>query len=208
MDQIDMTGKACPMPVVEAKKALASPQTQGIIMKVDNMVAVQNLDKMAISRDYLLSHKEANGVFEVTIKKGAESQKNGKQPLFEKKSEDVPGAQPSTGKNLVVMIGSDTLGRGEEELGKILMKSFIYSLAALDDAPSAVIFMNRGAYLTTEGSNTISDLRALGEKGAEILTCGTCLNYYNLTDAIEVGSVIDMYGIVERIARADSIINM
>ena len=202
-----MTGKACPMPVVEAKKALASPQTQGIIMKVDNMIAVQNLDKMAISREYLLSHKEANGVFEVTIKKDEGAQKYGKQPLSERKTEEEP-EQASPAKTLVVVIGSDVLGSGEEELGKILMKSFIYSLAALDDAPSSVIFMNRGAFLTTEGSNAISDLKALEEKGTEILTCGTCLNYYNLTDSIEAGSITDMYGIVERMARADSTINV
>ena len=207
MDQIDMTGKACPMPVVEAKKALASPQTQGIIMKVDNMIAVQNLDKMAISREYLLSHKEENGIFEVTIKKDEGLQKYGKQPLAERKTADEP-EQPLPGKTLVVLIGNDVLGGGEEELGKILMKSFIYSLAALEDAPSAVIFMNRGAYLTAEGSNTISDLKALEEKGTEILTCGTCLNYYNLTDSLEAGSITDMYGIVERMALADSIINI
>ena len=208
MDLIDMTGRACPMPVVEAKKALALPQTQGIIMKVDNMIAVQNLDKMAISREYLLSHKEANGIFEVTIQKDAEIQKYGRQPPAQSKVENGHEAQPLSPKNLVVVIGSDTLGSGEEELGKILMKSFIYSLAALDDVPSAVIFMNRGAYLTAEGSNTVSDLKTLEEKGAEILTCGTCSNYYKLTDSIEVGSMIDMYGIVERMARADSIVNM
>ena len=208
MRQIDMTGRACPLPVVEAKKALAPPETQGIVIKVDNKIAVQNLEKMASSRGYSLSFKEADdGSFDVTIQKGPDfgEYENNSLSILKKSVMNGPGP---IDKNLVVVIGSDTLGRGEEELGKILMKSFIYSLSELDIAPVAVIFMNRGAYLSAKGSNTVSDIKRLEEKGAEILTCGTCANYYNLTDSIEAGAITDMYKITEIMAQARSVINI
>ena len=109
---------------------------------------------------------------------------------------------------LVVSIGSDKMGQGTDELGKILIKSFIYSLTELAVPPKCVIFFNSGALLTSDGANTIDDLTKLEEKGAEILTCGTCVNYYNLQDKLAVGAVSNMHEIAQRMASANNIINI
>jgi selenium metabolism protein YedF len=109
---------------------------------------------------------------------------------------------------LAVVVSRDTMGEGAEELGKILIKGFIYSLSELPTPPSCVIFLNSGARLTTEGANTVEDLKKLGEKGAEVLTCGTCVNYYGLQGKLAVGAITDMYGITERIAAAAKVMNI
>ena len=110
--------------------------------------------------------------------------------------------------NVVVTISADTMGNGAEELGKILIKSFIYSLTELPKPPKSVLFFNGGALLTTEGANTIDDLKTLESKGTEILTCGTCINYYGLQDKLTVGAVTNMYEISTRMASADNVINI
>ena len=109
---------------------------------------------------------------------------------------------------LVVIISRDTLGAGAEELGKILIKGFIYSLTELDPPPGFIAFINSGVCLTSEDSNSIDDLKKLEEKGTEILTCGTCSNYYKLQDKLAVGSIGNMSGITERMATARSVINI
>ena len=105
----------------------------------------------------------------------------------------------------IVVISRDTMGEGAEELGKILIKSFIYSLTELPVPPRYVIFFNSGARLASCDSNTIDDLKKLEQKGTEILTCGTCVNYYGLQDKTAVGSIANMYGITEKIASAGNI---
>lgn len=98
------------------------------------------------------------------------------------------------------------MGEGEAELGNILMKGFIYALTQLETLPSTVLLYNKGAYLSCEGSPVLEDLQILSEAGVEILTCGTCLNYYGLGEILKVGSVANMYMIVETQAKADLII--
>ena len=75
-----------------------------------------------------------------------------------------------------------------------------------DQLPSTILFYNGGAKLTTEDSASLEDLRLMEQQGVEILTCGTCLNYYGLTEKLAVGSVTDMYTIVERLSRAEKVI--
>ena len=195
--QIDATGKACPIPVIEAKKALAGDDATGASVRVDNIIAVQNLEKMASGYGYGFSYSEGEGgIFTAMISKGPGAA--GQPAPFER----APGKKP------VVLISSDTLGNGEQELGKILMKGFIYSLTELAETPSAVIFINRGAFLTAAGANTVPDITVLAEKGAEVLTCGTCSKYYGLAESLACGQITDMFGIVERLAAAGSVISL
>lgn len=104
------------------------------------------------------------------------------------------------------MISSDRMGEGEAELGHILIKGFVYALTQLDKLPDTILLYNKGAYLSCEGSAVLEDLKTLSENGTEILTCGTCLNYYGLEEKLAVGTVANMYHIVDIQARADKII--
>lgn len=203
MKLIDVLGKPCPIPVIEAKKALA--EVDSVRVKVDNIVAVQNLEKMANGYGYDFSYIEGSqDCYEVTINR------NGKSvpvpnPVYSK-SETVQSNAPSGGP--LVVISRNTMGDGAEELGKILIKGFIYSLTELRTPPECVIFLNAGAYLTSDTANTIDDLKKLEEKGTKILTCGTCVNYYGLQDKLAVGTITDMYQIAEKMACANNVINI
>ena len=108
--------------------------------------------------------------------------------------------------NRVVVIRSSYMGEGSEELGSVLIKGFIYALSQQDNPPETMLFYNGGATLTTEGSDSIEDLKSLEAQGVEILTCGTCLDYYHLKDKLVVGGVTNMYSIVESMAEAGKII--
>lgn len=99
------------------------------------------------------------------------------------------------------------MGTGNDELGKVLIKGFIFAVTQLDKLPKTMLFYNGGATLTTEGSDSLEDLKSLEAQGVEIMTCGTCLDYYGLKDKLAVGSVTNMYSIVETQAKATKIIN-
>lgn len=106
----------------------------------------------------------------------------------------------------VVVIASDRMGEGNDELGKVLIKGFIYAVSQLDELPKKILFYNGGATLTVEGSDSLEDLRFMETQGVEILTCGTCLDYYQVKDKLAVGSVTNMYSIVEAMSEAGKII--
>ena len=111
-----------------------------------------------------------------------------------------------TGAGLVVAVASDVMGQGSDELGATLMKGFLFALGQLPQLPGTVLFYNGGATLTTEGSDSLEDLKSLEAMGVEIMTCGTCLDYYGLKEKLAVGSVTNMYSIVETLAGASKII--
>jgi selenium metabolism protein YedF len=206
MKIIDMLGKPCPMPVIESKKALAEQAIGSVLVKVDNFVAVQNLEKMAKGYGYEFSFSEkATDSFEVAISKGRQENLN-ESPLNNVPSNVIPSDNASS--DMAVVIGKDSMGQGADELGKILIKGFIYSLTELQTPPKHVIFFNSGVYLVSDESNTIDDLKKLEEKGVEILACGTCVNFYNLQDKLAVGTVVNMYDITERMASVSKIINI
>lgn len=109
-------------------------------------------------------------------------------------------------KKIAVMITTDAIGTGEEELGHNLMKSYIYSLTEADVKPETIMFLNRGVYLTTEGSPVLEMIKQLEADGVEILSCGACLDYYKLSDALKAGTVTNMYSNVEIMHEADNTI--
>lgn len=199
---LDMTGKPCPIPVIEAKKALrgASPG-QRVQLLVDNDVARQNLEKMATGQPHTV------GGHAFTY----EAQEDGNILVTITAAERQASAEDTGG--LVVAIGCEWMGNassgvGSDELGRILMKSFLYSLTELDVPPEHLLFYNSGIYLTTQGANTLEDLRTLEQKGTVIHSCGTCLDYYQLKEKLAIGSITNMYAIAAAMAEADRLINL
>lgn len=203
--KVDAMGDQCPIPVIKTKKALKEiTETTLVEVHVDNEIAVQNLSKMAKQKN--LEYKcEKLEEQHYIIKIKAESEGvsiQQKAPAENDKEICYPDRKSST----VVVLSSNQMGNGSEELGQILMKGFIFALTELDELPSTVLLYNSGVKLSTEGSNSIEDLKTLQAQGVEILSCGTCLNYYNLTEKLQVGDVTNMYFILEKMAQADKII--
>lgn len=198
---VDAVGDQCPIPVVKATKALREMREPGALeVRVDNEIAVQNLTRMAAG-NHLPAKAEKKGehLFVVTMEVAAPA---GDAPVEEPALSCVPDARG----DLVVAVDSETMGRGSDELGKLLMKSFLFAVSQLPQLPRTILFYNGGAKLTVEGSASLEDIKGLEERGVEIMTCGTCLNYYGLTDKLAVGAVTNMYSIVEKLAGASRII--
>lgn len=109
--------------------------------------------------------------------------------------------------NTVVVLSSDKMGEGDDKLGRTLLKNFIYALKEQVHLPKTILIYNSGVYLVAKGSDSLEDLKHLESQGVQILTCGTCLNYYQLTESLEVGTVTNMYTIAEKQMSANKIIN-
>lgn len=200
--KVNAVGKQCPLPVIEAKKALEEMKGTGIVeVSVDNEIAVQNLKKLAAHKKLESSdEKLSNDLYIVKIKVSGEGEE-------EKSVEDEIETAPEIGKkNTVVVLGSHIMGNGSDELGEILMKGFVFALTKQNTLPKTVLLYNSGVKLASEGSDSIADLKVLEEEGVEILACGTCLNYYELSDKLQVGSVTNMYEIVEKMTEASLIV--
>ncbi len=199
MITVNAMGDNCPIPVIKTKKAMqALTGAETIEVLVDNEIAVQNVSKMAASAGgQVSSEKLGEGEYKITIQmEGA--------PVSESQAEE--SCMPDARDNTVVVVASDRMGEGNDELGKVLIKGFIFAVTQLDTLPKAMLFYNGGATLTTEGSDSLEDLKSLKAQGVEILTCGTCLDYYGLKDKLAVGSVTNMYSIVETMANAEKIL--
>ncbi|OUO31288.1 sulfurtransferase-like selenium metabolism protein YedF [Lachnoclostridium sp. An298] len=213
MITVNAMGDICPIPVVKTKKALGELNGPGEIeVLVDNETAVKNVTKMARSSGAEAESEQlGDKQYRVLITVGedaAEKLKSAKspavQPQGQTQQEAAAGCRTCVG--TVVAVGSDRMGEGSEELGHILIKSFIFALTQLDDLPDKILFYNGGAKLTVEGSESLEDLRTLEEQGVEIMTCGTCLDYYRIKDKLAIGGVTNMYSIVETLQSAMSVI--
>lgn len=192
MVTVDAMGDACPIPVIKTKKAIAQMNGCGELeVFVDNEIAVQNVSKMA-----------ANEGGDVTSEKIAE----GKYRVEIRLSSVDKVEKEETEKHTIVVVSSDRMGSGNDELGKALIKGFIFAVTQLEKLPEKMLFYNGGAVLTCEGADTLEDLKSLEAQGVEILTCGTCLDYYGMKEKLQVGSVTNMYAIVEAMSQADRII--
>ncbi|KGP76272.1 response regulator SirA [Desulfosporosinus sp. Tol-M] len=200
---LDARGKTCPIPVVETNKVLATLQEgDSVEVTVDNFIAVQNLSKMAEQKHLIVTSEkidEDNYLVTLTVTAASSNETT-------KAAEETVCIPDSRLERTVVVLSSNKMGEGDEKLGLTLMKGFIYALTEQDRLPETVLLYNNGAKLSVQGSDSLADLKLLESQGVEILTCGTCLNHYGLTEKLGVGSVTNMYVIVEKQIRATKIV--
>ena len=203
MIKVNAIGDACPIPVVKTLNAIKELKGADVIeTMVDNETAVQNLIRMADKKGCKVNaEKFSDNEFKVVIEVGEAALA---APID---TENVVCELPKNGKkNTVVVISSKAMGHGGDELGTALMKGFIFALSQQETLPTTILFYNGGANIPVEGSVSLEDLKNMEAQGVEILTCGTCLNFYDLTDKLAVGEVTNMYTIVEKMTGADLII--
>ncbi len=197
---VNAIGDACPIPVVKAKKALDGMKEAGILeIHVDNEMAVQNLSRFAAGQGFqVTSEKNGEKHFCVKIQVSA---------FPERKEETVsPSCISDLRGEQVIAIDGAVMGRGDDKLGTILMKSFLYAVSQQEQLPRTMLFYNGGAKLTVEGSPALEDIKSMEAQGVEVLTCGTCLDFYGLSNQLAVGSVTNMYAIVEKLSQAAKVI--
>ena len=189
---VDARGMACPMPVINTKKILELLEEGAVTTIVDNDAAKENVIALANSMRCEVDVEQRGSEYFIQITKrdkglGLEEQKSGKSVIF---------------------ISSSEMGQGSSELGAILMKSFMFTLVESEDLPLTILFVNSGVYLTCEESPVLEHLLNLQERGVEILSCGTCLDYFKIKEKLCVGQVSNMYTIYEKMAGADKVISL
>lgn len=189
---IDCKGLKCPQPVINTKKYFDKIQEGDATVIVDNEIAKNNLSKFAESNGFKWSVEENNGLFHVNITKESCSCRD--INLNEKK--------------FTILVSTDKLGQGDDTLGTMLMKSYLYALSESDAIPSDLLFLNAGVKLTVEGSDCLESIVKLKERGVNILSCGTCLDFYNLKEKLSVGEITNMYTIVEKMNSSDNTIKL
>jgi selenium metabolism protein YedF len=197
---VNAMGDQCPIPVVKTMKAIAAMTEAGTVeVHVDYEVPVQNLSRFAADRGLPVSSEKIDDKHYVIRMEVSD-------PKDASAKEETPGCIPDLRGNTVIAIASDCMGSGDDKLGATLMKGFIYAVSQQEELPSAMLFYNSGAKLTAEGAVTVEDLKSLEAQGVEILTCGTCANFFGLEGKQAVGSITNMYVIVEKLTAADKVI--
>lgn len=187
---VDARGLACPIPVINTKKALESIGEGIVTTIVDNEEARDNVVTLANGIGCEVDVQQKEKEFHISISK---------------KSETMT-VHHNEAENTVIFVSSSELGRGSAELGEILIKSFMYTLVESDSPPQALLFVNGGVKLTTENSPVLEHLLTLNQRGVEILSCGTCLDYFKLKEKLCVGQVSNMYTIYEKLSKAVKVI--
>lgn len=196
MVTVNAIGDACPLPVVKTINAIRELKGADTVETlVDNETAVQNLKRLAESKGYeFAAEHQGEKRYRVVLHIGEGAEAPDDAPVCC----DAPAK-----KRKIAVISADHMGEGDDKLGRTLIKGFLFALGQLEEPPAAILFYNGGARLSCEGSESLEDLRNLAAKGVEILTCGTCLNFYGLSEKLAVGAVTNMYSIVETMAGAD-----
>lgn len=199
---INAKGLGCPQPVILTKNALDIHSD--VVVLVDDTTAMENIKRLASNSGCSIEiTEESPGVLRIHLKKHSGSAPDS-QSLDNLLCEaDAPLAEAGP---TVFVIASDTMGKGNDELGTVLMKAFIHTAIDLEVRPDVMIFYNAGVKLASKGSDVIDDLRQLEEKGVKMLVCGTCVNYFDLTGKVAAGAVSNMYDIADSLSRAGRIV--
>lgn len=188
---IDCKGLKCPQPVINTKKYFDSLEEGSATIIVDNDVANSNIAKFAQSNGLESSFDFKDGLYYIKVSKACNC---------------IP--MNFADNNFVIVVSTDKLGVGSDDLGSTLMKSYFYALSESDRLPTDIIFLNGGVKLTVEDSDSLQSIKVLENKGVNILSCGTCLDFYNLKEKLAVGEITNMYTIVEKMNSSSNTIKL
>lgn len=192
--EIDCRGMGCPQPVINTKKVLEEMEEGVVTVIVDNPGARDNVRRFAESQGCSVNIEQRGQDFYIHIQK------------IKAKDEERAVKRDEKARKVVVYINSDLLGVGDEALGSFLIKAFLKTLLDLEKKPNRLILINSGVQLAAEGSRVLEDLIALSEAGVEILSCGTCLDFYKLREKMRVGTISNMYDIIQSMLEGDRLI--
>ena len=193
MKIVDCRNMTCPMPVVTVKRALEEAAGESVKVLLDDGAPRENVARFAAGRGFQVEEAREAGGYSMLIS-GAPG--------------ETPALQAEKRGGSVFLVASDSMGEGAEELGRLLTKNFIITLLDVTEAPERMLFLNRGIFLTTEGSEVIEALQKLADRGVEILSCGVCLDFFNRRDKLRAGSVTNMFTIAESLLRAGSVVRL
>jgi selenium metabolism protein YedF len=198
MKIVDCRGLACPAPVLTAKQAIETNGLDELTVSVDNEAAKQNVSRFFESQNFQVSVQGDGKDFFITGRK------------IEGAALDAPLAKKEEAgrKKIMVMVATDRIGYGDDELGKKLMNSFLKTLKEMGPELWRLVFVNNGVKMTVADSEVLPVLKELADEGVHILVCGTCLTHFDLLDKKQVGETTNMLDIVTAMQLADNVINI
>ncbi len=198
---VDTRGLACPEPVILTKKALE--EATDVLVIADNDEAVENIRRLANKMGCAITvSREEGGGFRIRLTRSGET------PPYEGTDIGIVCGTAKEGKALplVIVLSSDRLGRGNDELGAVLMRSFVHTLLTLEPRPAMIILYNTGVRLATRESPLIDDFKQLEAAGVELFVCGTCVNYFELKERLGAGIISNMYDIAAAMTGAGKLV--
>ncbi|OKY75086.1 MAG: hypothetical protein BM485_10345 [Desulfobulbaceae bacterium DB1] len=199
--KLDCRGLKCPQPVLQTKDALEQMAAGEIEVLVDNDASRSNVERFAKSRGCSSSVTEQDGLYRITIRKSGDS-----RPADDAGDASRYTCEPVR-RELVYVVPSDTMGQGNDELGRVLMRAYIKTMKDISPLPAKILFFNSGVMITANESDLIEPLQDLAAKGVEIFSCGTCLDFLGLKDKLLVGKTTNMYEIMQSMAGADKVVS-
>ena len=194
MNEIDCRNIPCPGPVIKTKKALEESSGEPVRILSDGGASRENVTRFASGRGYHVVEEQLAGGFALTISRG----------------DSVALAQvanPGLG-GAVILVASDKLGIGPDELGQLLMKNFLISLLETSEPPEKLFFINTGVLLAVGGAETVESLLKLADAGVEIMSCGVCLDFFSVRERLAVGGVTNMLTIAEGLLQGRLVIRL
>lgn len=195
--ELDCRGLACPAPVLQTKEHIEQEHPESLIVLVDNEAARQNVSRFLSTQRFAVSVEEKGGQFRITGTRGEQTQV------------EQPEMNPDAAeKKIMVMVATDRMGVGDDELGRKLLFNFLKTLKEMGPQLWRLVFVNNGVKLTIEGAETLPILHDLAAEGVTILVCGTCLDHFKLLERKQVGETTNMLDIVTAMQLADSVVNL
>lgn len=191
MKLIDCRGQQCPQPVVQVRRQMLAAPALPLQVLVSDPAARDNVSRLATGQGYQVKVEQVEGSYRLELAPG------------EKRAE---AATQAVAGPTVAFIASDQMGNGDPPLGHLLLKNFLFTLAENDSTPDLLLFVNAGAKLTVQGSDVLEALQKLTDLGADIATCGLCLEFFGLKEALAIGRVTNMLEIANSLQTAGRII--
>ena len=194
MKTIDCRGQQCPQPVIQTRQAMLAEPSRVLQVLVDDQACKENVSRLAKTLGYEVKVHTEEAAIQLELTPG-------EQPAVNQ--EKASAAGPT-----IIFIGSDQMGHGDDKLGQILMKNFIFTLTESDITPDAIYCVNSGVKLTIGGSDVIEPLEALANRGVDIASCGLCLEFFDAKESLTVGRISNMLELVNALQGAGNIIRL
>jgi len=200
MKTIDARGKSCPVPLIMTKKGIAEAAAdESLVVMLDNETSAGNVTRFLQDHGMEVHTQREGSTITLTVPRG------GAIP-----EQTDPAAwcapDPAGTTNYMITIKQNTLGRGNDDLGQLLIKGFINTLPDIDHKPHTIAFLNAGIFLTLRDSPVMEALKKLEEAGVKILVCGTCLDFYQCKESLAVGVISNMYDILDAMTKAGKVL--
>jgi selenium metabolism protein YedF len=202
MKTVDTRGQLCPAPLIATKRALKeTPEGDSFLLLIDNRTSFNNVSRFLKDNGTHFKVEESEGIWSLTITRGDSDVDN----VIAEEYCPTTVAHFNKG-DFIIVIASNRMGEGDDDLGRLLMSNFIKAIKDLDKLPQKMIFYNSGVTLAAKDSSIIGDLRDLEKMGVGLLLCATCVNHYGLDETYGVGTLSNMYTIAEVMAGAGNIL--